>query len=397
MNVIIHNRIEILEKVLPKWELLKKKFHDITVFQDIEWIKSWWEYKKKERKIIPYIVEVKKENKTIGIIPLYLYNKEFAGFFFRVLKPIGIYESDYLIPIISKDYSPTDILKKAMEKIYEDKANWDCLDWGDILEGSIFDSAFNNELLGRPKLVKRKRTNVCPQLLLDKDIEHIKSNINKRFLKEVLYKERRLKREGKLKFNKVKSETEIEPIMNKFFELHRKRWRNTSTPSQFENIKEREYLMQAAKNLFKSNLLYLAYLSHDDEIAVAHFGMSDGKRNYLYLHAFNMRYRKYSMGNVFAYNLILDSYKENYEVVDFLRGDEGYKEKWGSIDKFNVKYLFFSRSLKSLLFKLINNTYYSKQFSQKSKIKQVFLKLVVRGCTFLIGINDNIRQRAKSI
>ena len=37
------------------------------------------------------------------------------------------------------------------------------------------------------------------------------------------------------------------------------------------------------------------------------------------------------------YNLILEAYREGYEIVDFLRGDEEYKQKWGTIDKFNDK------------------------------------------------------------
>src|SRR5690625_2310316 len=241
MEVMIHKQIESLEKLMPRWKQLNKEFHDITVFQDIEWIKSWWEYKQKERKITPYIVEIKKGDKTIGIVPLYRYNKEFAGLPFRVLKPIGFELSDYLIPIISKGHSSTDIVKKALEKIYADKNNWDCLDWEDVPENSIFDSILKKEFNVKPKLKKRKKINVCPHLEITGGLETVMSKFNKKFLKGLLYYERKLKREGELKFHKVENEQEIDTIMNVFFKLHRKRWKNTSTPSKFEDTKEREF------------------------------------------------------------------------------------------------------------------------------------------------------------
>ena len=116
------------------------------------------------------------------------------------------------------------------------------------------------------------------------------------------------------------------------------------------------------KVYLKSNLLYLAYISHNNEIVVVHFGMSDGKRNYLYLHSINIKYKKYSPGNLMVYYLILESYKEGYEIVDFLRGDEGYKQKWGTMDRFNENYMIFNRSIKSRVFKSIYQIIQSNDF-----------------------------------
>ena len=69
-----------------------------------------------------------------------------------------------------------------------------------------------------------------------------------------------------------------------------------------------------------------------------------------------------------------------YELVDFLRGDEEYKYKWGSIDKFNVQYILFNRSIKSKIYKIIYQTtttngfinYFkpvAKRFLQKTVVK----------------------------
>ena len=296
MDVIIHKQIDRLWEILPKWEALKEEFHEITIFQEINWLKSWWEYKSKETNITPYIIEIKEGDKTIGILPLYV-SKMFA---FRVLKPIGSELSDYLIPIISRKYSPHTLLSLAFTKIYEDKLSWDYMEWRDVPEDSFFAQFLNNQQLSSSTLIKKNRADVCPFLVLTGDIEDIKRKFSNKFLKGILYNERRLNKEGKLKYSKVMKEQEIEPLMNKFFELHCERWENTDTPSKFRHKEERDYAMLAAKSLFKSNLLHLAYISHNNEIVVVHFGMSDGKRSYLYLHSINIKYRKYSPWKYFG-------------------------------------------------------------------------------------------------
>ena len=142
-------------------------------------------------------------------------------------------------------------------------------------------------------MISKKEGAVCPYLTLNGDFESLKTKFSQKFLKGILYSERKLKREGELKYNRVLTELELEPIMNKFFELHCERWENTDTPSRFRHKEERDHAMLSAKSLLKSNLLYLAYISHNNEIVVVHFGMSDGKRNYLYLHSINIKYKKY--------------------------------------------------------------------------------------------------------
>lgn len=394
MDVIIHNQIESLEEIVPEWEELQNKFREVTIFQNVEWMKIWWEYNKHSKEITtPYIVEIREESETIGVIPLCVTKRRFANLRFRILKPIGIVESNCLLPILSKKYSPEQLLTKAMEKIYQDKKNWDCINWVDLPEESSFDSFFNARPPEEKKFIYRGRSSITSQLLLTNDMGEVMSKVNKKFLKGILYDNRKLNREGELKFHRVENESEIEPIMYKLFELHCERWENTSTPSVFEETTEREYYMQLAISLFKSNLLYLAYLTHNNDIIGVNFGMADGKTNWLHTHAMDIKYRKYSIGHLLAYYIIINSHEENYDVIDFLRGNTDFKQKWGTVGEFNLEYLIFNNSLKSLLYRLVNRTYFSKQFIERPFIKQVPVKIVIRVCSFFLGINDNIRNR----
>ncbi|WP_246041970.1 GNAT family N-acetyltransferase [Robertmurraya kyonggiensis] len=371
--MIIRKDSESFDEIFPQWEVLRTDFYDSTIFQDRNWLRNWWHYKSNQgKKITPYILEIVEEGQTIGILPLYQSSKRIKGIEIRMLEPIGTGNSDYLLPILSKKYSPDRLLKLAFEKIYQDK-EWDILEWGSVPEDTNFASFIDNHFYNYSGLVKIFRSETCPFIRIRGDINDLQQTFDPNFLKGVRYKERKISKLGELRFVKVSSEREIEPVMNKFFELHCERWEHTNTPSGYRYKEERDYALEAAKGLFKNNLLYLAYLSVNDEIVVVHFGMGDGKRKYFYLHSINMKFQKYSPGKLLVHRLAIEACKEGYEVLDFLRGDEEYKHKWGTTENFNHKYQFFNNSPKSMLlksgYKMLRSNASLKNLAKKMLIK----------------------------
>src|SRR5690625_4309500 len=118
MQIYIHKRIDALDEIMPKLEGLINKYHEVTIFQDIEWLKHWWRTNKIQGEITPYIVELTEGNEMIGAIPMYLSYREIMNVRFSILKPIGMELLNYLLPILSKRYCPEKILKFAFTKIY---------------------------------------------------------------------------------------------------------------------------------------------------------------------------------------------------------------------------------------------------------------------------------------
>ncbi|MEC1374195.1 GNAT family N-acetyltransferase [Heyndrickxia oleronia] len=371
MEIFIHNRIETITNLLPNWSTLINEYHEVTIFQDISWLASWWEYKIKQIDITPYIIEIKNKDQTIGIFPFYLYKRTLAGMSIYVLKPIGSGESDYLTPVISKKYATEVTLQSVFSRLHEEKKTWDYIDWGEIPENSFLDTVLRKQSYLGKLLFKRKKSDICPFINFTDNSDDFKIKLNKNLMKEIIKKDRRLKKEGKLVFSIVQSDQEIEPIMNTFFTFHCERWSNTDTPSKYRNKEERDYAIRTAKNLFKSNLLHLAYLKYNNEIIAIDFGMTDGKKLYLYLHAINIKYKKYSVGQLLTYYLIEHAFKEGYQIVDFLRGDEDYKKKWGTDENFNVKYMIFNQSIKSKILYTLYKIRHSKTFNQPFILKRI--------------------------
>jgi CelD/BcsL family acetyltransferase involved in cellulose biosynthesis len=206
----------------------------------------------------PYIVEIRDQDQTIGIIPLYISETRFAKVHSRLLKPIGSELSDYLMPMISKEYSPEKVLSLALKKINEDKLNWDCWEWGDIPTDSYFSNFLSEYKLKGNTLIEREEADICPFMLVNRDFNEVKKNLSKKFINYILYTERRLNKDGELKYSRVTSEEDIEPVLNKFFELHIERWGITNTPSKFRGQEEQEFLLLLQKTYLDVNY----YTSH---------------------------------------------------------------------------------------------------------------------------------------
>ncbi|MBS4220171.1 GNAT family N-acetyltransferase [Bacillus sp. FJAT-49711] len=394
MDVIIHKRIESLDRLVPKWEDLPDRFREATIFQDVEWMSDWWEQKKNSEEITPYIVEIRKKNETIGIIPLYLSEISFAKTRFRMLRPIGVGVINYLLPILSKNHSPEQVIKIAMNKIYKDKKNWDFILWSDLPEGSSFDTALLDLIKEREsKRIERKKALISPQVVLDKDYEVVKSRCSKKFLKGIHYYERKLKREGDLHYHRVINEQDIEPIMNKLFDFHCERWKLTDTPSKFEVPEERDLMLKKVRRLFNRDILHLSYLSHNEEIAAVELGFIDQKTRILYIGTTNPKFKKYPVGHIIVYKLMEEACAEGYEIMDFLGGNQEYKQKWGPVNVVNIDYLIFNSSIKSAMYRLINNTYNSKQFLQTFPFLRFPVKLMIWGSVFLLGVIDKLWQK----
>ena len=308
-------------------------------------------------------MEIRDQTKTVGIIPLYIMTIKFFKLRFRILKPIGSKDSDYLIPILSKEYSPNKLLKLAFSKINKDRSRWDYLDWGDIPDNSELSLFLNETQINNP-LYERTKADLCPYLPIDgRDFEHIKQKLDGPLLAQVMKKERKLKNKGELIYSEVSSEKDLEPVMNRFFQIHRNRWGNTNTPSKFERLEEREHAMLAARYLFDSQLLNLTYIKFNNEMIAINFGMRDNCRSYYYIQAMDINYCKYSPGSLLTYYLIQEACEEGYKVLDFLRGNEAYKKNWGTSDAYNYNFTMFNRSLRSRIYRQIIYATQNNQFN----------------------------------
>lgn len=347
----IHKDPKQIEELGSTWLNLSKESENITVFQNYFWIKTWWKEKQNETK--PYIVEVRKNGKTVCILPLCVSIKRKGPLSVRVLKWMGFHSSDYLVPIITENVNKFEIIEEAFSCISKDKYSWDIITFSDVPEGSILDIFIKDKnktgLLAY--LFPYKTT--CPYLPFEPEWKQVEEKIRPSFLKKIMKNNRRLAKLGDLQFKIVDTKEQINPIMNELFDLHCKRWRMTNTPSQFRDQSRCKHYLDLANALWEAGLLHLCYLSLDNHIISVHFGMSDGTKIYSHTPAYDPEYHKYSPSSQLSFYKIKDGHSRGYQAFDFMRGSGKYKKDWGTVDAFNIMWILFSKSPKSILLNII--------------------------------------------
>jgi hypothetical protein len=109
------------------------------------------------------------------------------------------------------------------------------------------------------------------------------------------------------------------------------------------------------KRSFENDLLWLKTLYSNDIPLASMAAFKDWPRKTfrVFITAYNIDYAKYAPGRVLFANSIKYAIENDYQVYDFLRGDEDYKLRFGADTRFN-NYLTISQN--DLKLKLIDKS-----------------------------------------
>lgn len=93
-------------------------------------------------------------------------------------------------------------------------------------------------------------------------------------------------------------------------------------------------MRSAVHTAFQGGWLQLIFMEIGGEKAAAYLNFDFGNRIWLYNSGINFKFNYYSPGWVLLAYLIQWSIENGREVLDFMRGDETYKYRFGGVDRF---------------------------------------------------------------
>ncbi|NMP24807.1 GNAT family N-acetyltransferase [Sulfobacillus harzensis] len=149
--------------------------------------------------------------------------------------------------------------------------------------------------------------------------------------KKMRYALKRASKVGPIRYSVASNESEINPFMQALFDMHKRRWGATKTPSAFRSARYQTVLLNLAHEFMRESRIHLSYLSIGGEIAACTYSVRDPERNrlYGYLNAWNPGLARLSPGILMIYFLIRNEY-DRYEVIDFMNGENEYKNHWAN-------------------------------------------------------------------
>ncbi len=332
MKVILKREFD--ETLERDWKLLEKK-NNLIIFQTYDWNKNWIEFNNSEFKIMTFVVY--SESKPIAIFPFYKKKK----FFFNILKWIGNDISDYLGPIVDKDYL---VEKKIFDKIWDEitlKTKFEC-DLIYLNKQSSHKTLFYNPITNFLNCVKYNSNygiNLLKWNLLIKD--------KNKSIQQYRSKRKKLSSLGNLKFT-----YNIEDLEDKKQLIYQMiEWKkNTKKKQNFINTFDDKFYSDFIK---KENVLISAIKLNDKFIAGI-LGLKFKNDYYFLLPSYRIENEtfKLSPGRILLIDLINFLYEKKFNFFNFCDGNQSYKQEWSN-EKIDLKVYLKSNNLKGYLLKIL--------------------------------------------
>jgi CelD/BcsL family acetyltransferase involved in cellulose biosynthesis len=332
MKIILKKKFD--QTVQEAWNSLEKK-NNFVIFQTLNWNKSWLKINSSNNSVFIFIVY--KDEKVVALFPFYLQKK----FFFKIIKWIGYDVSDYLGPLIDKDYVVTqsefnDVwyqiissLKKYSDLLYLDKQ-------------SSHKGLFFNPIL-KYLNCQNYSENYGIKLF---DWQVVKKN-KKKSLQQFSRKQKKLSKLGKLEFIvDIDDEEEKKEIITLLI-----KWKkNTNKINNFSNSFIDEFYFAIIKN----SQLKISVLKLDNEIIAGILGFKFLNKYFFLIPSYKIEEKtyRYSPGKILLINLLDSLYENNVSFFDFCNGNQTYKADLAN-QKIDLNIYLRELNLKGFILKLI--------------------------------------------
>ncbi|HZR57662.1 MAG TPA: GNAT family N-acetyltransferase [Terriglobales bacterium] len=316
LQVKVHKTIEAAERMLPEWTALWERCSGATTFQRPEWIIFWMRMFQPQE---PLIVEVRNEGRLVGIAPFLIYTDGSE----RILGLTGGGVSDYL-DVIAETEIRKQTTSASMRFITRPEFQWDVINLTDLSPGSPLLTLADYGLT--PNL-----HDVCTQLVLTEDTEHIKKLIPKHKYENLRNARSRLRKSGEGNIEIATRET-LNEFLEALFELHGTRWGQLGQPGVLFDRSTQCFHRETAPLLLSCGVLRLYGLRLRGRLIATLYSFFEREVVYCYMQGFDPSHESLSPGTLLLGTVIEDALQAGKKCINFLRGQESYKYTWGVKD-----------------------------------------------------------------
>jgi CelD/BcsL family acetyltransferase involved in cellulose biosynthesis len=297
---------------------------DCYAFQSFNWLSNWHLKLGSEPQVQVFIVYVEyPAGRPLMLLPLGIQKRGIAS----CLVWLGGVISDYLGPLISKDYSRTfnasrfEILWKDIQS---ELPHFDAV----LLEKQPESIAGQHNpflfLHCEPHTCSAHSTSLTGPL-----DSFLKTKRSSRWLSGERRKERRLGEQGTLSFLIGKEQQDIERILAEMARQKSASYKEMGVSNLFEQQSYRDFFECMSRLHTRDCFVHVCTLMLDQRILTTHWGLVYKNRFYFIMPTYdNSAYARYSPGNILLRHMFEWCIENDVQVFDFLAGDEAYKDLW---------------------------------------------------------------------
>ena len=329
MELTLHTTFP--DEIREEWNALLDETAAHVPFLRHEYLQVWWETRGggewPEAELA--LVTAREDGRLVGIAPLF--SAEWQNR--RALLLLGSIEiSDYLDLLVR----PADLnaFLEALLPFLAEQLEWDALDLYNFLDSSSTLPALKTVVEQIGWHYTQNVEQHAPFISLPGDWEEYLAGIDKKQRHEIRRKLRRAEgSEVPMRWYQVCDPEALDREMDDFVAL----MRQEEDKDAFLTEAMEDQMHRMARCSLERGCLSLAFLEVDGHKSAGYLSFNYLNRLWIYNSGLNYADGYYSPGWVLLSYLIQWAIENGYEALDFMRGDEDYKYRFGAVDRYVMR------------------------------------------------------------
>lgn len=329
-----------------QWNELLSRSVTNEFFLSWEWMFSWWNTFKNEKKELLIVCGYNTQEQLLGIAPFYIEKKRYFGVRRNTVKFCSSSETapDHLDILCDRR------VEHLFPKLVFDYLQTHEMEWDEItLEGVHENSCIKNYLLKHQNgllklLIECNADSRCPYLSIDKTFEDFLGSFSGKTRNTLLRKKKNLLEKENWKCCILDSQSDnLQHYLKTLFLLHAERAKRKNYPTAFRGDKVYRFHESLMGYLLNENKIIIAFLLKESVCQAFYYCIKYKNKYYYYQTGLSAHGEEKSAGTVLLSLMIEKAFSERCSEFDFLRGDEKYKYFWANNTRFNFS-LFIKKN-----------------------------------------------------
>lgn len=320
------------------WDDLVARSPGATIFQSHGWMRAWWRSQSTDAWSM-HLVAAYRDRALVGLGPFFSEGDASRA----TVRLIGEGHADYQGLIVENNEPET--VAAILERLLAVTRRSANIHFDELPVDSPLESWLGKSSANRPLTFAKTGLTPCPRLRLRGRTQEVQQLLSKKSLRR---HRSALERTGRVEIRHETQAEAIRPYLPLFFEQHVRRWSPTAFPSLFRKPQNRDFYCGLLDELCPRGRIVFSVLRVDDRPIACHFGLVSNSSLLWYKPAFDVDWARCSPGEVLLGFLIEYAVANDYEMLDFTRGDEKFKSRFGSEIASNHSYVRYGSRLAAL-------------------------------------------------
>jgi CelD/BcsL family acetyltransferase involved in cellulose biosynthesis len=311
-----------LEAVAADWEqLVGDPF--TAAFSKPAWYLAWLDAFE-QREIA--MVTAREEGRLVGILPLARFRTDARGLYFTEVAPMA--RGDYQPPVVNPEYAAEALpamLDAAVAHFGRRGVFW----WPHVPATDPSLDLLRSYFKARNMPFVEDRE-VAPRLRLNgADFAAAEKMWSSSHRVDVRRQRKRLAEKGPVSLWQPSTLEEAEPVLSEFFRVHDEKWLAQGFPGMFQEPHQQRHFRAILKQLWGKGLYFTTVRCGDVDVSYGVAFFSGGWVQW-FRPSYRSEFHNYSPSKIHIGLIVEEACRNNWQGVDFLLGEEGYKKAWSN-------------------------------------------------------------------